>query len=608
MEADNRKRNTRQKPEKPTRKTSNRKRKRGPPSSSTTLVQAVPPAPFQPRPFWNRDCGRWSRIAVPPADRLASEKVPITSCGSTWFTARRFYQQQEFLPPPDWRAILEPVLPDPPPPPDVIPVVKNRCQKKAAVQVDQSATTRSFSPTPKGSGKKRSPKPPAAKTKRLRIYPDTRHCKTLLKWMGVVRWTYNRAVAAIKENPVLEKNAKGLRNLFTTKKAIAEMGRQRPGQDFSWISDTPSFCRNAAISDAMDAYKSNRTKQRKQGKRFKFDIKFRSRQVDPQQCITFSSEDWERSRGMCADLLSRGALRCCQPLPQKMRYDFDIIYVRATAKFFLCLPEPLEPQCHLPCDPDREPYHVVALDPGVRTFQTGFDEEGTAIEFGTKRDNRRIFNLCQHLDALESRRNAKKSSDSKQFLRPHKIRANMKRAAARMRERIRNLVDELHRKVALWLCWNYDAVLIPEFQTARMAKRSEERCIGNRTARMMYTWAHYRFRQRLQDKAREYPRCRVVLVREDYTSKTCGRCGAINRKLKGAEVYRCTVPTCGYVAGRDRSAARNIMLRYITEHPSPAGMEHLKQQQRQQTPLSCEGGTFGPCPPRSLQITSKWIV
>jgi hypothetical protein len=63
---------------------------------------------------------------------------------------------------------------------------------------------------------------------------------------------------------------------------------------------------------------------------------------------------------------------------------------------------------------------------------------------------------------LESRRNVRQPTDKTRFVYPHKKRANMKRAAARMRERIHNLVNELHKKAALWLCSNYDAVLIPE--------------------------------------------------------------------------------------------------------------------------------------------------
>ena len=605
-------------------------------TTSMTEARSGSPTALKPTPFWNRHCCVWSEVAVPRADRLSSDKVPITECGSTWFAARKFFQRQEH-PPLRWRGILEPTLPPPLSPLDLVPVVRSRIQKKnsskpsvakkpkssegAYVKKKRSGEKKHDNERQQRTGKKekptkaRSPKPPAGKSKRLRIYPNAEQRSTLLGWMGVVRWTYNQAVAAIEKDPTLERDAKALRGLFVTKKAVAEMRARQPDKDFSWILNAPSQPRNEAIADALFAYKSNRAKQAKQGKPFRFRVGFRSRERDAQQCIKFSSDSWGMTGGIYSRLLSSMWLRCCQPLPEKMRYDFSIIHVRATSKFFICIPEPLEPESHLPCDPEREAYHAIALDPGVRTFQTGFDDEGTAIEFGTKTDNRRIFALCQHLDALESRRSAKRTGDPKRFVHAHKKRANMKRAAGRMRERIRNLVDELHKKMALWLCTNYDVVLIPEFQTARMARRREQRCIGNKTARMMYTWAHYRFRQRLLHKAREHRRCRVVLVREDYTSKTCGRCGRINRNLGGAETYRCASSTCGYVAGRDTSAARNILLRFLTEHASTASItrslnqqqqqQQQQKQQQQKQPSSSEEGLLGPCSPRFRSLASR---
>ena len=41
----------------------------------------------------------------------------------------------------------------------------------------------------------------------------------------------------------------------------------------------------------------------------------------------------------------------------------------------------------------------------------------------------------------------------------------MRRAQDRMRQRIHNLVDELHWKVARWLTNNYQVILLPIFET-----------------------------------------------------------------------------------------------------------------------------------------------
>lgn len=444
-------------------------------------------------PFWNEATTRWSREHLPDADRIMAA-MPISSIPKTCFDAYVHFSAYRSAGDRPWRAILESGLPAPPPPP--IPRVKSRTKKKTTAPDCGQPTAKK-----KSSYKAKTPKLPGDKTKRLRIYPTKVQKDLLSKWMGTVRWTYNQAVDAISKDTSLEKNEKRLRSIFVTKKAIENLKSSDDpfDHDFSWVLETPSFARNRAIADAVMAYQSNRAKQAKQGKRYKFDVKFRSRERDAQQSIAFSSADWGRTRGKFAGLLSHKVLRCCQMLPDKLDYGFEIVHIRTTSKFYLCLPGPLEIHARDPL----KPFRAIALDPGVRTFQAGFDSDGNAFEFGVQKDERRIFRLCQHLDQLESRRTAlQPGGDLTRFLYRHKKRANMKRAAARLRERIRNIVNELHRKTSLWLCCNYDAVLIPEFQTARMAKRGEERCIGSKTARMMYTWAHYRFRQHLMHKSR----------------------------------------------------------------------------------------------------------
>jgi transposase len=56
----------------------------------------------------------------------------------------------------------------------------------------------------------------------------------------------------------------------------------------------------------------------------------------------------------------------------------------------------------------------------------------------------------------------------------------------------------------------------------------------------------------------------VIECYEDYTSKTCGQCGVLNQKLGGHKVFNCPEEGCDYIADRDISAARNILLRYLT--------------------------------------------
>ena len=177
---------------------------------------------------------------------------------------------------------------------------------------------------------------------------------------------------------------------------------------------------------------------------------------------------------------------------------------------------------------------------------------------------RRIHRLCLVLDKLQAR------WSDKQTL--HRKRYRLKRAARRVRLKIRNLVDELHKRLATWLCESYDAVLLPKFQASQMVPKSHRK-IGSRTARAMLTWSHFRFRQRLLSKARAYPDCDVVICDEAYTSKTCGQCGNIHTTLGSSKVFHC--PSCRYHADRDVNGARNILLRYLTLRCASPALEAL---------------------------------
>ena len=140
----------------------------------------------------------------------------------------------------------------------------------------------------------------------------------------------------------------------------------------------------------------------------------------------------------------------------------------------------------------------------------------------------------------------------------------MRRAQARIRQKIRNLIDEVHRKTALWLVQTFDAIIIPPFNGGEMGKKTRHRKISSKTVRSMMTWAHARFRNRLLSKAEEYGK-QVFLVSEAYTSKTCSACGWIDLKLGGKKVFKCK--QCCLRIDRDINGARGILLRGMLDGP-----------------------------------------
>lgn len=133
----------------------------------------------------------------------------------------------------------------------------------------------------------------------------------------------------------------------------------------------------------------------------------------------------------------------------------------------------------------------------------------------------------------------------------------------RIRKRIRNLVDELHKRFVKWLVENYHTVLLPEFETQRMVRKCDRK-LSSKTARAMLGWSHYRFKLRFKNKTREYPWCKIVICDEHFTSKTCGSCGNLYQSLGSRKTFKC--PNCHQEFDRDMNAARNILLRFITNN------------------------------------------
>lgn len=188
----------------------------------------------------------------------------------------------------------------------------------------------------------------------------------------------------------------------------------------------------------------------------------------------------------------------------------------------------------------------------MRSFLTWFSE--TDAGHISKGDFGRIQRLCAHLDKLLSRAKL----ESKRFAKRNKY-----RAAGRMRNRIRDLVDELHHKAARWLVDHYDIILLPTFETSEMTLKAIRK-IRSKTARSMLSFAHYRFQRFLRWKCWQTGKA-LTLVNEAYTSKTSSWSGEIVAGLGGRKVIK---GSDGVELDRDLNGARGIFLRALADTPA----------------------------------------
>ncbi len=357
--------------------------------------------------------------------------------------------------------------------------------------------------------------------RKVRLYPEANLHKVWKSWVAGCRFVYNKAIEVLKS---------GFDNGSYALEAAVLNSDTLP----DWVKSVPRHPKANAVQDAWDAFKQARAN--------KGEAKFRSCRL-PTQSVKFKNGNYLHGRWF--PQLTKGLnFRSVLPLPDNCSYGTQLVIDRK--RWFAIIPEYIQTKA-------SEKTGVIALDPGVRTFLTGYDGE-TVLEIA-RGDIGRVVRLCLHLDDLLSRSTKVKAS----------LRRRMCQAADRIRIKVRNLVDEVHRQTASYLVRSYKVIFLPTFGTSEMVLR-KSRKINKKSVRQMLTWSHYRFKQLLKSLG-ERAGVLVVETNEAYTSKTCGDCGTVHQKLGGSKHFRCPNPDCNYEADRDWNGAFNNMLKALAGTP-----------------------------------------
>lgn len=405
----------------------------------------------------------------------------------------------------------------------------------------------------KTKGLKKSKKPVSNFSRKIRLNPNKEVASVLKQWFGCCRKTYNWALDAIKNQP--QKDDKIPINLIELRKRF--INADQIPNDMKYLKDCPKHVRDGAISDLVEAYSSN-FKKRAKNPEHKFEIKFRSKKENQSIVIPCDALRWgeEESFKMYPTFLKNKIrfhcrLRDIQDGKKIDRVDYDCrLQVDKLGRFYLCIPlvKGYEGACESQTSSKTS---WVALDPGVRTFQTLYSpEKGVAFKIGDG-DMTRIVRLCKHLDKLIS-----KTSQTKAY---RKVKRYNK-ASFRLRERIKHLIDDVHWKAINFLLSRFQNILIPSFDVSRMVRKADRK-IGKQSVRKMLTWRHYTFRKRLIEKSK-FTNSNVYVIGEEYTSKTCGNCFQLHHKLGGKKQFHC--PHCNVKIERDLNGGRNIFLKNVS--------------------------------------------
>jgi len=302
-----------------------------------------------------------------------------------------------------------------------------------------------------------------------------------------------------------------------------------------WISEQPYSPRQLAVFQAFEAHKA--------AKKSGGFAKFRTYR-DVSQTIRFQVSNWQ-AKTFYPQATKGLIFKASEAIVEVMQHEPTLSLINGQWFISYAVDQPKSESI--------KSNLAIALDPGVRTFVTGFDGQDV-LEIG-KYDIGRIYRRARHLDKVMSRIGQGKGKCFK------RLRYRLRKGAAKIRIKIKNLVSELHKKTAKYLCDKYKVIFLPTFETQQMVKKGKRR-LATKTSRAMVTLSHYKFKQTLKHQAAKHG-CIVVDVTEEYTSKTCSKCGHIHKKLGGNKRFTC--PSCGHKLDRDLNGAFNILLKALRD-------------------------------------------
>ena len=373
------------------------------------------------------------------------------------------------------------------------------------------------------------------RVRKLVLKINKEESQKLRQWIGCCRWTYNEALAYIKNGHEHKLTFFWLRNRFVNECNVPPKA--------TFLLQTPKHVREGAIKDLVQAYVTN-FKKRKIDPSHNFEIKFRKKK-DCQSIIIPKSAFVKSNSGgfmLYPTMFSKRAIVDTAPA-HDCRLSID-----RRGRFVLYVPTTVSTVVPV----RKNQADVVALDPGVRTFLTTWSPNGTSYKLGDG-DSARLYRLMIRVDKLisEISKSCGRSKSRKQ------------KVLNRLRCRIENIQTDMHYQCANFLTRRYNTVLIPIFGSKRMSAKLERR-LQTKTVRSMLGMGHFAFRQRLKDVAR-LRGIEVIECTEEYTSKTCSCCGWIHPNLGGAKTFSCK--SCGVKINRDLQGAFNIFLKQCRNCP-----------------------------------------
>jgi putative transposase len=361
-------------------------------------------------------------------------------------------------------------------------------------------------------------------SKKFILFPTKEQKDILNLWYLSTTFLYNETLKIIKSNKYYKKpeelTLNNLRSQLLEKK-----------KNFN----VPSHILDCSISKAISNYKSAITNFKRKNtsnyriRYYRFNRNKQNIFIEP--CYVLKN----------GNITVLGLLKILD-IETKEKYDiqkenlkstFSIQYDKKLEKYYVFIPFKRITQT----PENRE--KIISLDPGISPFLVGVTEKNSC--FIGENCYEKIKNKIKTLDKI----NNSKNIDNK---RKYKI-------VKRIREKIQNLVDDLHWKSIKYLTTNYKNILIGDFSVKEYVEQDSKSKISKRISHSLRLYA---FKMRLEFKCKER-NCNMSIINEYMTSKTCSCCGNYKKDLGMCKEYNCE--KCKKKIHRDINGARCIFFR-----------------------------------------------
>ena len=376
------------------------------------------------------------------------------------------------------------------------------------------------------------------RVKRVELYPTDSQKTKLLKWMEVYRRVYNLVIA--NKTKYIKNN--NMKSYYTIRQDIKENILLDNKILVKEINDSniPAHTLWNAVNDVTKAFKT--AKANKDAGNIK-SFRLRYKRLDNHlRTLVLEPGTFSKKYNSFAVKVLGNEIKSSEPF-NKITKECRLSYNFRTDKFVLCVPYTKFTSV------TTERNDIISLDPGIKTFQTGYSPDGICYKFATYETNHKLKNLLERINNVVYNEKYRKKG-YKKFLK-------------RAREKVTNMVADLHWKTAVYLCSKFNNILVGNMSTTGIVKRKTSP-LSAETKRYAIALSHYKFRERLLSKAEEFGvSCKIV--DESYTTQTCGLCGNLHKDIGSNDIFECPQKKCSFIIDRDYNGGRNIYLKTMSK-------------------------------------------